>query len=654
MYIKRKKYAIDPTDRIDYFGIKTSQITQNTITGAFIPAPSTTLNLPVFPPQSESPSTLPLPIITKATTSFTTIIKQCNPEIDVSLLKSIPITQPQTPVGNQRRDNINNELILSTEMLIGTSIDPTQTVGKMINSRYRIVGSLGCGAFGQVVKAIDLQNDNREVAIKVLKNKPIYMRQGMLELAILHLLNTKFDKDNSANILRLYDHFVFYNHICIVNELLGMNLYELIKQRNYQGLKLNTTISILKQLGEALCVLYRNNIIHCDLKPENILLVNNTQNIKLIDFGSSCFENSTLYTYIQSRHYRAPEVILGLPYNCAIDMWSYGCIAAEMILGIPLFPGSSEYNQLERMIKMIGAPPKYVLEQGKNTRKYFNKTVDGWVFKTREEFEVENNCRLEPNKNYHPYTSLPHFVTRLNHDHLKEKVLKLVRQSYLDLLQRTLTWDPEIRMTPYQILHHPFLNNKPLPANYQPMREMPFNKQFPGDYTMTADDALKMVAIPFSVQPHKLKFQTYTTQTYYQVFMTALEKNIVLNILSPRPFDLQPMTPPVLAWEEVNKKRRIKEMQQEKRNKKKGESPAATFSGKVFYREGQTSTPTNRHGHMMTYNGENKMYGQHGGGRDSMERNGMWTESPRRERNEQNQSPAKSWSRKHPMYVPKD
>ncbi|BFU26643.1 Protein kinase domain/Protein tyrosine kinase, putative [Entamoeba histolytica] len=122
-----------------------------------------------------------------------------------------------------------------------------------------------------------------------------------------------------------------------------------MKQNGCRGFGLNVSRTFISQILESLNILYNNNIIHCDLKPENILLVDYTKQIKLIDFGSACFENNTLYTYIQSRHYRAPEVILGLPYSTSIDMWSLGCITAEFFLGIPIFPGNSEYNQLYKM-----------------------------------------------------------------------------------------------------------------------------------------------------------------------------------------------------------------------------------------------------------------------------------------------------------------
>jgi dual specificity tyrosine-phosphorylation-regulated kinase 2/3/4 len=94
---------------------------------------------------------------------------------------------------------------------------------------------------------------------------------------------------------------------------------------------------------QALKYLRDENVIHCDLKPENILLKSpDKSGIKVIDFGSSCFSNERIYTYIQSRFYRAPEIILGIPYTTAIDMWSFGCILAELYTGFPLFPGESE------------------------------------------------------------------------------------------------------------------------------------------------------------------------------------------------------------------------------------------------------------------------------------------------------------------------
>jgi Protein kinase domain len=99
------------------------------------------------------------------------------------------------------------------------------------------------------------------------------------------------------------------------------------------------------------------------------------QRIKLIDFGSACFEGQTTHTYIQSRFYRSPEVLIGLTYDSAIDMWSLGCVAAELFLGLPILPGVHEHDQLGRISEMIGDLPDWMLDQGSKTQKYFVKFV---------------------------------------------------------------------------------------------------------------------------------------------------------------------------------------------------------------------------------------------------------------------------------------
>jgi len=154
-------------------------------------------------------------------------------------------------------------------------------------------------------------------------------------------------------------------------------LFELLKQNYFQGLSLNSIRFILKQILEALLQLQKADLIHCDLKPENILLKIDKENkneilIKVTDFGSACFKDNTFFQYIQSRYYRAPETIVGYPYSMEIDMWSLGCIAAELFIGEPLLPGSSEFDQLYKIVEFIGEIPNYMLKVGKNTKKYFN------------------------------------------------------------------------------------------------------------------------------------------------------------------------------------------------------------------------------------------------------------------------------------------
>lgn len=136
--------------------------------------------------------------------------------------------------------------------------------------------------------------------------------------------------------------------------------------------------------------------------------------IKVIDFGSACHEVQTMYTYIQSRFYRSPEVLIGLPYTSAIDMWSLGCIATELFLGLPLFPGSSEYNQLSRIVEMLGTPPNYMIEVGKNAHRYFDNVSNTgekrYELKSLDKYAREQGKSEQPSKRYFSAKTLPDLI----------------------------------------------------------------------------------------------------------------------------------------------------------------------------------------------------------------------------------------------------
>ena len=150
----------------------------------------------------------------------------------------------------------------------------------------------------------------------------------------------KMDIQHTSNAIHMKSYFNFRNHLCIVFDLLSINLYDLLKSNSFSGISLGLIRRFAIQLLQCLKFTKKLSIIHCDLKPENILLSQaNKSGIKVIDFGSACFSNEKIYTYIQSRFYRAPEIILGLEYSTAIDIWSFGCILAELFTGYPLFPG---------------------------------------------------------------------------------------------------------------------------------------------------------------------------------------------------------------------------------------------------------------------------------------------------------------------------
>jgi dual specificity tyrosine-phosphorylation-regulated kinase 1 len=246
------------------------------------------------------------------------------------------------------------------------------------------------------------------------------------------------------------------NHLCLVFELLSYNLYDLLRNTNYRGVSLNLTRKFAQQLCSALMFLTSHdlNIIHCDLKPENILLCNPKRSaIKIVDFGSSCQIGQRLYQYIQSRFYRSPEVLLGLSYNMAIDMWSLGCILVEMHTGEPLFNGHNEFDQINKIVEVLGAPPVYMLEQGSKSKRYFDRYPDGrWALKRIKEGKKYMNPGSRRLRDILGSDSGGPQARRINEPgHSFEDYLK-----FEDIIIRMLNYDPKLRLTPHEALQHAF------------------------------------------------------------------------------------------------------------------------------------------------------------------------------------------------------
>uniref|UniRef100_A0A8C7F4Y2 dual-specificity kinase n=1 Tax=Oncorhynchus kisutch TaxID=8019 RepID=A0A8C7F4Y2_ONCKI len=301
-----------------------------------------------------------------------------------------------------------------------------------IGFRFEVLEVIGKGSFGQVLKCLD-HKTTELVAIKVIRNKKRFHHQAMVELKILDALRRK-DRDNQHNVIHMKEHFYFRNHLCISFELLGVNLYELLKKNHFQGFSQILVRRFAYSLLKCLQMLHKEKIIHCDLKPENILLSHKGQgNIKVIDFGSSCYEQQRVYTYIQSRFYRSPEVLLGHPYSMAIDMWSFGCILAELLTGFPLFPGESEMEQIACIMEVLGMPPTDFLSTA--TRK-------------RQFFDSKGNPRNITNSKGRK--------RRLNSKDLAS-ALKTNDPLFLDFIKRCLTWDPKKRMTPDEAMQHEWI-----------------------------------------------------------------------------------------------------------------------------------------------------------------------------------------------------
>ena len=170
-------------------------------------------------------------------------------------------------------------------------------INEHFSYRYECTKKLGKGSFGVVLKCFD-HKEREYVALKVLKNKKRLYKQGLVEARLIQHLNQK-DPEDKKNIIRRFDQFVFRKHLMITFEMLSVNLYEFIKMNHFQGFSLNLIKRFAIQILISLYYLNENSIVHCDLKPENILLRKiNKSGIKIIDFGSGCFENEKIYTYI--------------------------------------------------------------------------------------------------------------------------------------------------------------------------------------------------------------------------------------------------------------------------------------------------------------------------------------------------------------------
>uniref|UniRef100_A0A8P4KKQ1 Protein kinase domain-containing protein n=1 Tax=Dicentrarchus labrax TaxID=13489 RepID=A0A8P4KKQ1_DICLA len=287
------------------------------------------------------------------------------------------------------------------------------------------------GGFGFVTKCHNLVTDEME-AIKVNKNLPSVFHQARAEIAILKRLQC-LDPD-TCNIVKWNGYFFDRDHICLNFELLDQSLYSYMVGRDFRGLSMAELRPILFQLATTLSHLRSMDIVHADLKPDNVMIVDSKKQplkVKLIDFGLarpvSAVEPGVC---VQTTWYRAPEVMLHLPFDEAIDMWSLGLVAAELATGSPLYPGDTDYDVLRFILETQGQPADDVLDRGMGTEYYFREQRHGqqrWMFKSPEQFA----------------------------DHQTEQRL------LVDLIKRMLELDPEQRIKPLEVLQHPFFAQSP-------------------------------------------------------------------------------------------------------------------------------------------------------------------------------------------------
>uniref|UniRef100_A0A673MH90 non-specific serine/threonine protein kinase n=1 Tax=Sinocyclocheilus rhinocerous TaxID=307959 RepID=A0A673MH90_9TELE len=333
-----------------------------------------------------------------------------------------------------------------------------------LKNTYEVLDFLGRGTFGQVVKCWK-RGTNEIVAVKILKNHPSYARQGQIEVGILARLSS--ENADEHNLVRAFECFQHRSHTCLVFEMLEQNLYDFLKQNKFSPLPLKVIRPILQQVATALKKLKGMGLIHADLKPENIMLVDPVRQpyrVKVIDFGSaSHVSKAVCSTYLQSRYYRAPEIILGLPFWEAIDMWSLGCVIAELFLGWPLYPGALEFDQIRFISQTQGLPGEHLLNVGTKTSRFFCRESDSpyaaWRLKSTEEHETETGLKSKEARKYifSCLDDIVHVNLVMNLEGCDLLAEKIDRAEFVGLLKMMLLIDAEERIAPSDALSHPFV-----------------------------------------------------------------------------------------------------------------------------------------------------------------------------------------------------
>ncbi|OHT14297.1 CMGC family protein kinase [Tritrichomonas foetus] len=298
--------------------------------------------------------------------------------------------------------------------------------------RYQQIQVIGKGSFGSVFGCID-HKTGEKVAIKMLRDKPKVHSQIIFELDLLKLLQVG-EGEYSHHVVKYIESFSFRGFFCIVMELLSIDIYTALKYQRFIGFRKSVIQTVARETAEALSFIHQTGIIHADIKPENILFVDKSQSsIKVIDYGCSCFIGKLLFSYIQSRYYRAPEVVFGMQYGPEIDIWSLGCVLCEMVTGQPVFPAEDETELIQMIANVIGLPPNSMIKSAPRAHHYFDE---------KGQIKIKSNSS---GKYHYPAESS------------LERAIRAKDRLFVDLIEGCLRWDPKERLTAKDVLAHPWV-----------------------------------------------------------------------------------------------------------------------------------------------------------------------------------------------------
>ena len=302
--------------------------------------------------------------------------------------------------------------------------------------RYELLSSLGHGSFGDVMHARD-HKTKQDVAIKILVTRKKQRNPSLAdqEVKILSRLSGRRTGSTSpSNVVAMLDHFTFRNHLCIVFEKLDHGDLEQLMEQEEACMSESQLRQLTTSMLQCVQEVHNKGVIHCDIKPENFLLASADGNaVKIIDFGLSSLVSARAHSYgFGSLFYNAPEVNLDAGYGMQIDIWSVGCIVAEMCLGEPLFGGESEAEHIALLHKTLGMPSSNLLSVSRRSSLFFRNDRMGWA--------PIDASHAKPGSR--PLSTI---------------LAGKASSAAIDFIQRCLQWDPVMRMTTTQALQHPFI-----------------------------------------------------------------------------------------------------------------------------------------------------------------------------------------------------
>ncbi|KAK6872570.1 Extracellular signal-regulated kinase 1 [Candida tropicalis] len=312
-----------------------------------------------------------------------------------------------------------------------------------ISQNFKVIKILGEGAYGIVALAVHIPTGTK-VAIKKIEpfERPLFCLRTLREIKLLNKFKCH------ENIIRLYDvqkplDYAHFNEVYLIQEYMPSDLHNII----YTHVLSDQHVQyFIYQILKGLKLMHSAKVIHRDLKPSNIL-VNEQCDLKICDFGLARLDAkhynletnpkiSMLTEYVATRWYRAPEIMLSASnYSTAIDLWSVGCILAELLTYKALFPGTDYINQLRLIFEVLGSPSDEDLKIIKSERA--QKFVKSLPYRVKID--------LTDFVNNHPYRRI------------KVRARETVNPLAIDLLEKLLVFDPSKRITVQEALEHPYL-----------------------------------------------------------------------------------------------------------------------------------------------------------------------------------------------------